>query len=135
MSMMRLGAGLTAFLLTMPAIGLAATGKPEAATHSTTGVVKSIDAAKLVITRPAAATKNKDMVFVMNPSTAREGTLSVGSMVEVRYRNEARQRVATAVTLHQHQGASASKPMRLVPDAECLRALGPQPQGTPRTRK
>jgi hypothetical protein len=103
MSTMRIGAALTAFLLTLPATGLAATGKPATATHSTTGVVKSIDVSKLVITRPAATTKNKDIAFVMNPSTAREGSLSVGSMVEVRYRNEASQRVATAVRLHEHQ--------------------------------
>jgi hypothetical protein len=42
--------------------------------HATKGVVKSMDATKLVISR-----SGRDMSFALNPSTQREGNVKVGS--------------------------------------------------------
>jgi hypothetical protein len=91
----------------MPAIGFAQTGKagtqPAAqhaaktavADHSTRGVVKSIDATSLVITRSG---KNRgDMTFELNPSTKRDGTINVGTPVSVRYHDDGKMLIATAV--------------------------------------
>ena len=89
-------------VLTLPAIGFAekataAQGKTASSAqpsmHATKGVVKSIDDAKLVITH-----SGKDLTFVMNPSTDKMGDVKVGSTVEVRYKTEAKQNIATVVT-------------------------------------
>jgi len=69
--------------------------KAAAARHATTGVVKSIDATTLVITRPGK--KGREMTFVLNPSTQREGTVAVGSTVSVRYQEEGKTHVASAL--------------------------------------
>jgi hypothetical protein len=66
------------------------------ATHSTKGVVKAIDANTLVITR--SVRRGKEMTFVLDSSTRREGSVTVGTMVEVRYRTEASRRVAAVVS-------------------------------------
>jgi 3-hydroxymyristoyl/3-hydroxydecanoyl-(acyl carrier protein) dehydratase len=66
------------------------------ATHSTKGVVKAIDADTLVITR--SVRHGKEMTFVLDSSTRREGSVVVGTMVEVRYRTEASRRVAAVVS-------------------------------------
>jgi hypothetical protein len=77
-----------------------------APTHSTQGVVKSMDADKFVITRNDTA--HSEMTFMMNPSTHKEGTMAVGSSVSVRYRQEGNDYVATAVSVKQtKQQASA----------------------------
>ena len=98
---------LVGALAAVPAAGFAApaanaqttTAKSPAkaaASHATTGVVKSIDPATLVITRPG---KNAgDMTFALNPSTKREGTVAVGSTVSVRYHEEGHTHVASALT-------------------------------------
>jgi hypothetical protein len=65
------------------------------ATHATRGVVKSIGATSLLITR--LAMKGRDAVFLLNPATQIEGRVTVGSRVEVRYRIKQRQQVATAI--------------------------------------
>jgi hypothetical protein len=105
-------------LLTIPPIGIAstraaslpskeATSKHSAAsTHATKGIVKSVDDKKLVVARSARS--GREMTFVLNPSTEREGNVTVGSTVEVRYRTEKKQRVATVVSVQTHQ-ASAGK--------------------------
>jgi hypothetical protein len=66
------------------------------ATHSTKGVVKSIDADTLVITR--SARHGKEMTFVLDSSTLREGSVTVGTVVEVRYRTKASRSVAAVVS-------------------------------------
>lgn len=65
------------------------------AAHATTGVVKSIDEKTLVITRPGK--KGHEMTFALNPSTQREGTVAVGSTVSVRYQEEGKTHVASAL--------------------------------------
>jgi hypothetical protein len=76
----------------------AAAHKTKAApTHATSGVVKSVDDATLVITRSGKA---GEMTFTLNPSTHREGTISVGAPVSVRYHAEGKTNIATAVQAH-----------------------------------
>ena len=43
------------------------------------------------------------MIFVLNPSTCREGELEVGSVVSVRYLTERRTLVATGVFVHERR--------------------------------
>ena len=83
-----------------PAAAKAAT----AASHSVKGVVKSIDASSLVITKSGKA--GGDMTFTLNADTKRDGAPAVGSPVSVRYRGEGGSMVATAVTA---QPAKAAK--------------------------
>ena len=75
--------------------------------HATKGVVKFVDANNLVIKR-SPQQYGREMAFVLNPSTDRVGHVEVGSTVDIRYRTEADQQVATAVTLvHAKQPPSA----------------------------
>ena len=63
------------------------------------------DASTLVVARSGKNAAR--MIFVLNPSTCREGALEVGSVVSVRYLTERRTLVATGVfvrergTLHE----------------------------------
>ena len=66
-------------------------------THATRGVVKSIEDDKIVITRSDAS--QLEMTFMMNPSTHKEGTLSVGETVSVRYREDGKNNIATAISV------------------------------------
>lgn len=104
-------AALVAGTFTMvPALGLAAPAGTQAknathtrasaaqgAVHATKGIVKSVDAHTLVIAR--SPRYGREITFVLNPSTERVGSVAVGSTVDIRYRTEARERVATAVTV------------------------------------
>ena len=101
--------GLLAFV---PAMALAhqssAQSKPSApasksapkpatpATHATTGVVKSVDATSLVLSK---GSKSKDETFMLNSSTEKKGDIAVGAHVQVRYKTEGKENVATAVTV------------------------------------
>lgn len=63
--------------------------------HALSGVVKSVDATRLVITR---AGKNPgEMTFVLSPATHREGPIGVGAPIQVRFRIEGPNQVATAI--------------------------------------
>ena len=64
--------------------------------HATTGTVKSIDDTRLVIARPGKT--GGDMTFTVNPSTHREGSVTVGSKVSVRWEQDGNNRVATAIS-------------------------------------
>ena len=81
-------------LLIVPALALAQT-KP-AATHATNGIIKSADATSLVIAKTAKDTKTT--TFTLNAATVTKGTLTPGSRVEVRYRKDGTENIATAVT-------------------------------------
>lgn len=65
------------------------------ATHATSGVVKSIDATSLVITRGTKHATTES--FRLSAATEKKGELTAGARVEVRYRNEGGRHVATAV--------------------------------------
>jgi hypothetical protein len=82
------------------------TASTNATVHATKGVVKFVDANTLVIKRTPQ--DGRETTLVLNPSTQRSGDVKVGSTVDVRYRTEAKQRVATAVTVvHARQPSSA----------------------------
>lgn len=74
------------------------------ATHATRGIVKCVDATTLVVTRSAVG--GKHMAFVLTPATEREGVVTVGSAVEIRYRTEREQRVATAIRVRERRSSS-----------------------------
>jgi hypothetical protein len=63
--------------------------------HSVSGVVKSVDRTRLVITRPGKIPV--EMTFSVNASTLKEGVIAVGVKVQVRYRGDVHAAVATAV--------------------------------------
>jgi hypothetical protein len=63
--------------------------------HSLTGVVKSVDATTLVITR--AGKSPGEMTFVLTPATHRDGPIVVGAAIQVRFRVEGRTQIATAL--------------------------------------
>ncbi len=63
--------------------------------HAVSGVVKSVDATRLVITRVGKTPG--EMTFVLSRSTEREGTIGVGATVQVRFRTEGHNLVATAI--------------------------------------
>jgi hypothetical protein len=100
---------LVGAVLLVPALAMAAVTTPaqkpktaaktaaKAATHSTRGVVQSVDDTTLVIARTAKATKTE--TFVINASTVKKGTIAAGARVGVRYRADGGQNVATAVTV------------------------------------
>lgn len=77
------------------------TGKARSAnadtTYATTGVVKSVGTGSLVLTR--AGKPGHEITFEVSPSAHREGSVAVGSPVSVRYRDEGRVHVATAITV------------------------------------
>ena len=64
-------------------------------THATRGIVRTIDANTMVIARGNRGI----MTFTLTSSTHREGVIVVGSTVSVRYREDGRNHVATAIAL------------------------------------
>jgi Cu/Ag efflux protein CusF len=70
----------------------------SASVHSTTGTVKSVDATTLTITRPSGSVK--EMTFAINDATKKQGAIAAGASVEVRYKTEGKQNIATAVTVN-----------------------------------
>jgi hypothetical protein len=115
---LRAAAIVIGLLTTLPAASLAAPATSQfksaspagtganSAVHATKGVVKFVDTNKLVITR--SPQNGREMTFVLNSATERVGNVRVGSTVDIRYRTEAKQAVATAVTVvHAKQPPSA----------------------------
>jgi hypothetical protein len=78
--------GVIAVLLTAAAIMI----------HATRGIVQTVDARTLVIARFG---HRGNMTFNVTPETHWEGVVVVGSTVSVRYREEGKDHVATAITL------------------------------------
>jgi hypothetical protein len=89
---------------TTPAASRATAAVPN---HALSGVVKSVDATRLVITR--AGKTHGEMTFVLSPATHREGPIGVGATVQVRFRTKGHTRVATAIlaTPPKHAGGKA----------------------------
>jgi len=79
--------------------------KPAVAGHATQGVVKSVDATSLVISKG----KNADETFMLNASTQREGTIEPGAHVSVHYREEGKSHVATAIVAKPAAKKTAAK--------------------------
>jgi hypothetical protein len=93
--------GITAALLVavLSAVVLAGCRAEPSATvvsnRALSGVVKFVDANRLVITR--SGKDPAEMTFVLIPTTHREGPISVGTTVQVRFRSDRRTLVATAI--------------------------------------
>ncbi len=101
---------LTATLTLAPlAAYAAAPAKTKAAhqTHATTGMVTSIDATSLVISRPDK--KKSQLSFMVNSATRRDGSIVVGAPVAVRYQDEGKSHVATAIAVRPAATVAAHK--------------------------
>jgi hypothetical protein len=113
---------LAAAVMVVPVVGFAtipqaapAAAKKEATktttkaapTHATSGVVKSVDDSTLVITK--SGKKPEDMTFTLNGNTHKEGAVAVGAPVSVRYHEEGKTHVASAVTVEQAKTHSSAK--------------------------
>ena len=83
-----------------------AAASKSVATHTTNGTVKSVDATSLVIAK--AGGKSQDMTFTLDPSTQKQGTVEVGSMVTVHYKTEGSTMTATAITAKPAKPAKTS---------------------------
>jgi hypothetical protein len=73
----------------------------QVAIHATRGVVKTVDDTTLVIVR---FSHRGEMTFSLRASTKREGAITPGATVSVRYLEEGQMNVATAVALQQVDG-------------------------------
>ena len=83
------------------------TKSASTATHSVQGVVKSVDASSLVITK--SGKKGSDMTFKLDSTTQKDGSIANGSPVSVRYRMEGSAMVATAVNAEAPKPAKTAK--------------------------
>jgi hypothetical protein len=108
-------AALIAVMTTLPVIGSAqsrpaspkATQTKQLAIPAMMGVVKSVDATSMVITRSNA--KGPEETFQLNSSTVRKGKLESGDVVSVRYQLEDGKKVATVVTVKSAPKKQAGK--------------------------
>jgi hypothetical protein len=79
-----------------------ATARPaeprDVATHATKGVVKALTASAITITRVTAG-KRVETSFQLTASTQRAGAIAAGVTVEIRYRTDGKQRIATAISV------------------------------------
>jgi len=82
----------------------AAAAKP-AAVHSVEGVVKSVDASSIVITR----SNKKEMSFKLESSTQKDGTIASGSKVSIRYHMDGASMVANAVNAEAPKAPKSAK--------------------------
>ena len=88
---------LIAFPLTLAVmVAPIRTLEAQIGTHATRGVVRTIDASTMVIAR---AGNRGIMTFSLTSSTHREGIIVAGSTVSVRYREDGKNHVATAIAL------------------------------------
>jgi hypothetical protein len=88
----------------------AAKTAPALGTHSVQGIVKSVDASTLVISR--SGRRPADLAFSLCGSTIREGQIAIGRLVSIRYVMSGETRIATAVSAHpENTGRSADRPV------------------------
>jgi hypothetical protein len=80
-------------------------------THAVRGVVKSISAFYLAIIT-GSGKKARQVTLVLGPATERDGEITIGATVSVRYRMEGRTLVATAVSAHSEKQHAAQIPRR-----------------------
>jgi hypothetical protein len=76
-------------------------------THAIRGVVTSVSASVLVI-KPSGKGATA-MRFLVTPSTHREGNMTIGATVSVRYRVEDQRLLATAVSAHPEKQLDAPR--------------------------
>ena len=66
-------------------------------THAIRGVVKSVSTFYVVL-NTGSGKKAREMTFMLGPSTERDGDITIGATVSVRYRQEGHTLVSTAVS-------------------------------------
>lgn len=81
-------------------------------THAVRGVVKSISAFYVAIVT-GSGKKAKELHFVLRPETERDGEITIGATVSVRYRAQGRTLVATAVSAQPEKPRAADTPIVL----------------------
>lgn len=102
-------------------------------THAVAGLVMFVDASTLVIVRSGKDAAK--MIFVLNPSTCREGELEVGSVVSVRYLTERHTLVATGVFVHERRTLHEDDPhITSVQRVRATAGLGAAPNEEMKTR-
>ena len=69
--------------------------------------MKSVDASSLVITK--SGKKGGDMTFKLDSTTQRDGSITTGSPVSVRYRMDGSSMVATAVNAAAPKASKTAK--------------------------
>jgi hypothetical protein len=80
-------------------------------THAVRGVVKSISTFYVVIIT-GSGKKAREMTFVLGPSTEKDGEITIGATVSVRYRQENHTLVSTAVSAQPEKQHAAQTPRR-----------------------
>jgi hypothetical protein len=83
---------------------MAATPAKAPMTHTTQGTITSISDTQLVVKH-----RGKDVTYMLNPETQRQGSLMSGSKVTVNYRVENKQNIATAVREVPAKASSSKK--------------------------
>ena len=76
----------------------------DPASHVTAGVVKGLEARRLLLVRSGAG--GRELSLAITAGTHVDGTLAVGASVSVRYRLEGTQAVATAITVQRTSGSA-----------------------------
>jgi hypothetical protein len=99
-----LAAAVSAFAAT-PQTAAAKKAAP-AANHTVRGTVKSLDDSTLVLSRK----KGADMTFALDSNTAKQGSPAVGSDVSVRYHNQGKTMMASAITVQPVKQVASTKP-------------------------
>ena len=80
-------------------------------THAIRGVVKSISTFYIVVIT-GSGKKAREMTFVIGPSTEKDGEITIGATVSVRYRQEGHALVPTAVSAQPVKQHTAQIPRR-----------------------
>ena len=78
---------------------------PPMPTHAIRGVVKSISTFYVVVIT-GSGKKAREMTFLLSPSTERDGEITIGVTVSVRYRQDGRTLVSTAVSAQPEKRAA-----------------------------
>jgi hypothetical protein len=80
-------------------------------THAVRGVVKSISTFYVVIVT-GSGRKAREMTFVLGPSTEKDGDITIGTTVSVRYRQNGHALVSTAVAAQPEKPQHAAQTPR-----------------------
>jgi hypothetical protein len=80
---------------------------PKVASHTTSGVVKSVSDSSLIITKGG-----KDETFTVNASTKKDGDVAAGAKVTVAYTTEGKDMTATSIKAAAAKTAAAKKPAK-----------------------
>jgi hypothetical protein len=84
---------------------------PPLPTHAVRGVVKSISTFYVVIVT-GVGKKAREMTFVLSPTTEKDGDITIGATVSLRYRQQGHTLAATAVSARTDKQRAAQIPRR-----------------------